>query len=333
MNNLDILNKKKLLTDLRYDLYGKYGFYYYVPMAESYTVQIPVTVSCSYNKCLYCDLNSNKKFKELSLDEIEQNIIKLKTLSELRKNNNARFLLAGGNPFVLSTNKLLNIAELIKKYFDNFNYISCFARADDILRKSDEDLRILKAAGYDRLCIGLESGSDKVLEFQQKGVTREDNLNAMRRLDEANIKYSGYIMLGLGGRDLSAEHVEQTSSMLNLARPFELTVVTLVLFKGAKLIEKVKSHEFKRMSPYETLKEGRRLLNNLNINVIWNATHKTNLYPVKGKLPEHKDLLLRRIDEVINSLSDKNNLKQYELKRWQNWSVDPGQGRGPRAHL
>ncbi|MBQ9581634.1 MAG: radical SAM protein, partial [Synergistaceae bacterium] len=194
------------------------------------------------------------------------------------------------------------------------------------LRKSDEDLKILKAAGYDRLCIGLESGSDKVLSFQQKGVTREDNLNAMRRLDEANIKYSGYIMLGLGGRDLSAEHVEQTSSMLNLARPFELTVVTLVLFKGAKLIEKIKSHEFKRMSPYETLKEGRELLNNLNINVIWNATHKTNLYPVKGKLPEHKDLLLRRIDEVINSLSDKNNLKQYELKRWQNWGVDPGTG-------
>ena len=322
--NQDILNKKKLLIDLRQEIYGRYGFYYYVPMAESFTVQVPVTVSCSYNKCLYCDLNANKKFRELSLDEIEANIKNLKALNDLRNNRNARFLLAGGNPFVLSSQKLLRIADMIRKYFSECDYISCFARADDILRKSDDELKILKDAGYDRLCIGLESGSDKVLNFQQKGLTREDNLNAMRRLDDANIKYSGYIMLGLGGHDLSREHIEQTSSMLNSSMPFELTVVTLVLFKGARLIEKVKSHEFKRLSPYEALKEGRDLLNNLDISVVWNATHKTNLFPIKGKIPEHKDLMLKRIDEVIDSLSDADNLKQYELKRWQNWGVEPG---------
>ncbi|MBQ8691892.1 MAG: hypothetical protein IJ520_01960, partial [Synergistaceae bacterium] len=83
-------------------------------------------------------------------------------------------------------------------------------------------------------------------------------------------------------------------------------------------------HEFKRLSPYETLKEGRDLLNNLDISAVWNATHKTNLFPIKGKIPEHKDLMLKRIGEVIDSLSDADNLKQYELKRWQNWGVEPG---------
>ena len=44
---------------LKEEIYGEYGFFYYVPMAESYTVQIPVTVSCSYRRCLYCDLSAN----------------------------------------------------------------------------------------------------------------------------------------------------------------------------------------------------------------------------------------------------------------------------------
>lgn len=316
-------DKKFLIKKLRHEVYGEYGFFYYVPMAESYTVQIPVTVSCSYRKCLFCDLNQNMKFRELSLDEIGENIKKLKLLSDLKNNKNKRFLLAGGNPFVLSSEKLLKISDKIHEIFPECDYISCFARADDILRKSNDELQALKNSGYDRICIGLESGSDKVLAFQNKGVTRDENIKAMRMLDDAGIKYSGYIMLGLGGRDLSREHVNETSSMLNGANPFELTVVTLVLFKGAKLIEKVRTHEFKRMQSLDTLKEGREILSNLNIPVIWNATHKTNLFPIKGKIPEHKDLILKRLDDAICDLSQSDlNLKQYELKRWQNWGVE-----------
>ena len=56
---------------LRQEVYGEYGFSYYVPLAESYTVQVPVTVSCSYRRCLFCDLNQGMPFRELSLDEID----------------------------------------------------------------------------------------------------------------------------------------------------------------------------------------------------------------------------------------------------------------------
>ncbi len=135
------------------------------------------------------------------------------------------------------------------------------------------------------------------------------------------MRYSAYIMLGLGGRDLSAEHVTETASLLNAAHPFELTVVTLVLFKGARLVEKVRSHEFQRMNSLETLKEGRELLSRLTLSTVWNATHKTNLFPIKGKLPEHKELLLRRIDAAIAEMSS-GDLKQHELRRWQNWGTE-----------
>ena len=206
------------------EIYQEYGFYYYVPMAEAYTVQVPVTVSCSYGKCLYCDLNQGMSFRELSLTEIETNIEKLRYVND---KPSKRFLLAGGNPFVLSAEKLLRISHIIHSHFPESEYISAFSRADDITRKSPDDLRMLHESGYDRLCIGIESGCDDVLKFHEKGVTRSQNLEAMKMLDDAGIKYSTYIMLGLGGGSMSEAHVKDTASLLNNANPFELTVVTL----------------------------------------------------------------------------------------------------------
>ena len=309
------------VKEFKQEIFREYGYYYYVPMAEAYAIQVPVTVGCSYNKCLYCKLNQDNKFRELSLDEIANNITKLRYIYEERLNSAKRFLLAGGNPFVLGVDKLLKIADLIRSNFPECEYISCFSRADDITRKTPDELHALRSAGFDRLCIGIESGSDEVLAFQNKNITCAQNLDSMRMLDEANIKYSCYIMLGLGGLDMSESHINGTVNLLNQANPFELTVVTLVLFKGAALIERVKSHEFRRMHPLEALKEGREILSRLEINTIWDATHKTNLFPVKGKIPEHKLKLLKRIDDVISEI-EAGDLKQYELKRWSKWGTE-----------
>ena len=314
-------NRIQQINALKREIYGEYGFYYYVPMAEAYTIQIPVTISCSYNKCLYCDLNQHKKFRELSLDEIESNIKKLRVIHDEKLDSAKRFLLAGGNPFVLKPDKLLQIASIIKSNFPELEYISSFARADDITSKTQDELKILHNSGFDRLCIGIESGSDEVLNFHNKGVTASQNLLAMKMLDEANIKYSCYIMLGLGGLDMSESHISGTINLLNQANPFQLTVVTLVLFRGAKLVEKVRNHEFHRMPPFEALKEGREILSQLNISTIWDATHKTNLFPIKGRIPLHREKLLNRIDSAINEIGS-GDLKQYELKRWSSWGIE-----------
>ncbi|MBQ7068504.1 MAG: radical SAM protein [Synergistaceae bacterium] len=311
----------KQIKDFKNEIFREYGYYYYVPMAEAYDIQIPVTVGCSYDKCLFCDLNGASKFHEIPLDKINENIKKLRFIHEDKLGSAKRFLLAGGNPFVLSTEKLLRISEMIHENFPECEYISAFSRADDVTRKNIDELKILHDSGYDRLCIGIESGSDEVLKFQNKGVASSENLEAMKILDDSGIKYSAYIMLGLGGKNLSEIHVNETAKLLNSANPFALTVVTLVLFRNAKLIEKVKTHEFQRLHPFEALKEGRKLLSLLEINTIWDATHKTNIFPIKGKIPEHKTKLLKRIDDVISEIESQD-LKQYELKRWKKWGTE-----------
>ena len=152
------------------ELYGEYGSFYYVPMAESRAVQLPVTVGCSYGRCLFCDLNQGMRYRELPLSEIQDKIGKLRFIHQHDRRPVRRCLLAGGNSFVLQTEKLLRIAEALRAAFPEIEYISCFARVDDVLAKSEAELRELREAGYDRLCLGIESGSDRVLLYQEKGV-------------------------------------------------------------------------------------------------------------------------------------------------------------------
>ncbi len=45
------------------EVYKEYGNGFYVPMTQGYSVAVPVTVGCSWDKCLYCDLNHENKFQ------------------------------------------------------------------------------------------------------------------------------------------------------------------------------------------------------------------------------------------------------------------------------
>lgn len=94
-------------------------------------------------------------------------------------------------------------------------------------------------------CLGLESGSDKVLSFQNKGTNLDDSLKACKKLERLGIKYSAYIMLGLGGRDLSKDHIEKTAFLLNQIHPFEIVIVTTVIFKRAGLAQKLEVRSLK----------------------------------------------------------------------------------------
>lgn len=87
--------------------------------------------------------------------------------------------------------RALKIAEIIiNKNLKNRFTIEC--RADDI---DYEIFRILKKAGLRRVFVGLESGSQRVLDRYNKGTTVEDNCRAIEILHSLNIQcVPGYIL-------------------------------------------------------------------------------------------------------------------------------------------
>ena len=289
-------------------------------MPEMHNEMVPVTAGCSFKKCIYCDLNYKQKFHIFKLDEVENFLIERK--AELQKTNRMpkRFTLLEGNPLCVSTDHLISVFKLIHKYFE-VEYISMFARATDVLRKSDEELLKLKELGMDRLCLGLESGSDEVLAFHKKGHTAHDSILATRKLDRLGIKYSTYFMLGLGGRNMTMSHRCETAKLLNEIHPFEVVFVTTVIFKRAPLKDYVRNKSFIRMSVKEILEEEIYIIENLNMDTIIKATHKTNPIPLQAKFPEGKEIFLRKLRDYYDS-NDEKSLVKNEMKKWKIWDKE-----------
>ncbi len=299
---------------------GFYPIYMYTPMPEMHNLMVPLTSGCSYHKCLYCDLNFRQKFHVFKLEDIEDYLKSEKSKYTKMKRSPKKFTLLEGNPLCVKTSYLESVFKLIGKYFE-VDYISMFARASDVLRKSDEELLRLKSLGLDRLCLGLESGSDDVLSFHNKGHTAMDSVRACKKLERLGIKYSVYIMLGLGGKDMTMVHREETAKLLNKIKPFEVVFVTTVIFKRAPLKDYVREKKFRRLSIKEVLNEEIYILEHIDMDAVIKATHKTNPLPVLAKFPEGKEAMLEKLREYRDAGTEKD-LRRNEMKKWQVWSKE-----------
>lgn len=297
-----------------------YPIYMYTPMPEMHNVMVPVTSGCSYQKCLYCDLNFRQKFHVFKLAEIEDYLRKEKIKYAKMRRRPKKFTLLEGNPLCVKASFLENVFALIHKYFE-VEYISMFARATDVLRKTDEELLRLKAMGMDRLCLGLESGSDEVLSFHKKGHSVNDSLRACKKLERLGISYSVYIMLGLGGKEMTLAHRKGTAKLLNEIKPFEIVFVTTVIFKRAPLKDLVRAKEFTRLPIKDVLAEEIYILQNLENSTVIKATHKTNPLPLLAKFPEGKEDMIRKLKEYRDNNSEKE-LRRNEMRKWQVWDKE-----------
>lgn len=297
-----------------------YPIYMYTPMPEMHNVMVPVTSGCSYQKCLYCDLNFRQKFHIFKLAEIEDYLRKEKIRYDNMRRSPKKFTLLEGNPLCVKASFLENVFAMIHKYFE-VEYISMFARATDVLRKTDMELLRLKAMGMDRLCLGLESGSDEVLSFHKKGHSVSDSIRACKKLERLGISYSVYIMLGLGGKEMTLPHREETTKLLNEIKPFEIVFVTIVIFKRAPLKDLVRAKEFTRLAIKDVLAEEIYILQNLENNTVIKATHKTNPLPLLAKFPEGKEDMIRKLKEYRDNNSEKE-LRRNEMRKWQVWDKE-----------
>jgi radical SAM superfamily enzyme YgiQ (UPF0313 family) len=148
-----------------------------------------------------------------------------------------------------------------------------------------------------RLHLGLESGFDPILEFMNKGETAADHIKGGRKIVEAGISLSEYVILGLGGRSLSYLHALHTAKVLNEIDPEFIRLRTLIVNRSVPLSEEIAAGNFVRAADDEIIREERTFLENLNVHSMYVSDHISNLLPeLEGKLPQDKAKLLDILD-------------------------------------
>jgi len=268
----------------------------YLPPHEEQSAPLEVSLGCSWHKCTFCDFTKDK-FTVHPIEKIEYNI---KILSLLQPENPRLFFL-GENVFCLNTEYLLQIIDLRDKYMSHATHFAMYSRIDDISRKTDAELKLLKNKGLSALHIGMESGSDSILLERNKGITSQDIIRELHRLDTVGIDYYLTIIPGLGGRTFSKLHALETARVLNQVHPKNIWCLKLFLYEKTELYKQEKCGQFDMMTPKEILMEERLMLENLTVkNCLFEDTTVLDKYTLTGMLPEKKLQLLHAIDYLLS---------------------------------
>ena len=123
--------------------------------------------------------------------------------------------------------------------------------------------------------------------------TPEQMIEAGRKVKEAGIELSEYLMLGLGGADGWESHARESAAVLNAIDPDFIRLRTMTLIPGTPLFEAYESGEYKPANVLEMLLEERLLIECFEgISSEFHSDHVSNLVSLFGKLMEDKEMLV-----------------------------------------
>ncbi len=318
------------------------------PPNEAYSLLVRFTRNCTWNKCLFCQTYKGKRFEKRSLPEIKSDIDTIKAIQDDIKQLSWKKGFGGKitdalvegvfdshiinegyksvavwmyfgcrNVFIQDANSLamkpdvfIESLKYLKEAFPTIDRVTSYARARTIARSvSPENLKKMKEAGLTRLHVGLESGNEELLQYMNKGATRDDHVLCGKKVKEAGIELSEYVVLGLGGRKWWKQHALDTAGLLNTIDPDFIRFRTLKVLRTMPLYQKLEDKDFLLPDEEDILREERLLIENLtDITSYVKSDHILNLLEeIDGRLPSDKQRFLATIDRYF-SLSEEQRL-------------------------
>lgn len=271
----------------------------YRPPSEAYSLIVQATIGCTHNKCSFCKMFKEKRFQTRPTEDIIADF----AWARKRYRSVPRIFLADANALCLKTDKLMPILTYIEETFPECERVTIYGRASDVLRKTEDELRQLREHGLTMVYIGAESGSDKVLEMCRKGETRQQLIDAVKRIEKVGIKASVTFISGLAGKDGWEDHAIQTGTMITEMNASYVSLLTLLVDPQAPMYEDIQSGRLKLLTPQEVLAETHLMLENVNPEktCIFRSNHASNYLSLKGDLPQDRDRFLAQIEAAMKN--------------------------------
>lgn len=188
-----------------------------LPPDQYMAVVLQATEGCSFNTCTFCDFYKDRPFRIRQPAEFHQHAQAVRSFLGAGLSLHRGIFLADANALVVPMKKLMPLLDVVHETFDVQALGGLFGFLDGFSgeKKSAADYRALRERGLRRVYIGLESGSDDLLRFLRKPGEAADAVVAVSAMKAAGVAVGIIVLLGAGGEQYSAAHVEQTSAVLN----------------------------------------------------------------------------------------------------------------------
>ncbi|NLB53626.1 MAG: radical SAM protein [Syntrophomonadaceae bacterium] len=269
----------------------------YRPPSEANSLLIQATIGCPHNKCTFCAMYKDTKFRLRSVEDIKEDLT-------AARNYYGDFISSiffpDGNTIIMKTEQLLEIIHHAKELFPHLQRITVYGSARFINKKSESDLIRLREAGLTRIHTGMESGDDETLARVNKGTTSEEIIAAGLKLKAAGIQTSEYYLTGIGGLERTKEHAINSAKTVSAFSPDFLRIRTFVPVPGTPIYEDYRNGTFKLLTPHQALRELRLLIENLDCDqTMVLSDHMANYWDVSGMLPDDREKMLAQIDKAL----------------------------------
>ncbi len=284
------------------------------PPSEHASYFLPLTSGCSNNTCAFCAYYG-LKLQVRDIEDVKKEIdalglyikhgVRVPAIPEIvyiiaHQWDGRRIFLQDGDALVYPFPKLKDALQYLNQKLPDLERIGTYATPQDILRRSVSELRELRELKVGIFYMGVESGNDEILRRIGKGVDSNQLMEAARKVKEAGITLSVTVILGLGGVEMSEEHAMATARILTAIDPDYAGALTLTLVPGAPLYEQAERGDFHLISPFCSLEELKLIIENSRFtDCFFSSMHASNYLSVRGRLPQDKQKMLEKIEEVL----------------------------------
>lgn len=266
------------------------------PPSEAYSLIVQVTIGCSHNKCTFCDMYKEKRFRVRPLDDVKRDFDQARRAYRQVD----RIFLADGDALMCKAEHMAEVLRYIRKVFPECQRVTSYGSPKSVLVKTQEELNMLHDLGLDMVYLGLESGNDEVLRRINKGETADEIVHAGLMVKQAGIKLSVTCIAGLGSHELSEQHAIDTARALSRMKPEYIGLLTLLFELDTPMKRDWQAGKFQLLTPVEIAAETLTLLEHIDCEgSVFRANHASNYVNLAGTLNRDRENMCARLRQAL----------------------------------
>jgi hypothetical protein len=225
-----------------------------LPPNEYNALVLQGTEGCTYNRCTFCELYTDVKFRARDADEFDEHIRAAIAYHGEAARSRRSIFLGEANALTLPHDHVRQQLAAIQRHFilpdpqttrvsagwwlghaKRFEGVASFIDVFTGSGRSAAGWDDLRSLGLRRVHIGMESGSDELLAWLNKPASGEAIRERVIPMKEAGLNVSLIVLLGAGGHEYAARHVRDTARVINslpLGRGDYVYLSPLIVYHG-----------------------------------------------------------------------------------------------------
>ncbi len=197
-------------------------------------------------KCTYCDFYSRPAASSAMMKKY------MKALQKELENKAASFIdtpvktvyAGGGTPSILPSRELKSMIDMLRKHLELDDRAEICLEANPATLDA-EKLKAIRAAGFNRMSLGIQSFQDQELSILGRSHNARDAINSIKMIQDSGISnYNFDLIYGIPGQTISKW--EETLKIALEMKPTHLSIYLLQLDEKTPLAMDIKKGRFQQ---------------------------------------------------------------------------------------